>query len=224
MSESADQKKIVATIKDVISSKYGEPKRRKVRPPLDQLIQSVLWRYTGVKSGVRTFRKLHRAFVDWNEMRISTVSEIASAISTASWTYDCADHLRQILENLFQLRNVVNMDFLDDFTQPEATTFLRSLQGVTRDLADEVLLFNYGYNKLPLTENGTRMCYRMGLIEKNTPTLKNQRALMDIWDREYYIGFTLFLHDYAADVCRADKPRHSKCPLEKLCPRVGVEE
>ncbi len=215
---------LLAGIKDVIGRKYGEPKRRKVRPPLDQLIQSVLWRYTGVKSGIRSFRKLNRSFVDWNEMRISTISEIASAISTASWTYDCAEHLRQILESLFQLRNVVNMDFLDDFTQSEATTFLRSLQGVTRDLADEVLLFNYGHNRLPLTEHGARMCFRMGLIAKETPALKNQRALLNLWDKEYYIGFTFFLHDHAEAVCRRKKPRHSKCPVDKLCPKTGLDE
>ncbi len=223
MGNAAKRKKLIKKIKEKIADEYDEPKRRVVRPPLDQLVQSVLWRYTGVKSGVRAFRKFKNSFVDWNEMRVSTASEIASTISTAQWAYECAKHLHTILDNLFHLRNVVEMDFLDDFTQAQAVTFLRSLEGVNRDLTDEVLLFNYGANKFPLTKPGSRMCYRMGLIEKPSPTLKNQRALMEMWDQEYFIGFTLFLHDYGDPVCKAEKPKHHKCPVEELCPQIDVD-
>ncbi len=224
MKEKNKKRKMTGRINEVLAEKYGEPKRRKVRPPLDQLIQSVIWRYTGIKSGIRAFRKLNRTFVDWNEMRVSSITEISAAISNAAWAHDCAEHLRQILENLFRLRNVVNMDFLQDFSQSEAATFLRSLQGMTRDLADEVLLFNYGYGRFPLTEHGTRMCFRMGLIDKQSPTLKNQRALLDMWDPQYHIGFALFLHDHGADICREERPRCTKCPVEKVCPKIGLDQ
>ncbi len=224
VSSAKQRKELAERIREVIADKYDEPKRRKVRPPLDQLVQGVLWRYTVVKSGIRSFRSLKRHFVDWNELRVSTVVEIASAMSTAAWAYECAGHLKQIMQALFNLRNVVKMDFLDDFTQSEARTFLRSLQGVTRDLADEVLLFNYGTGKIPLSDHASRMCFRMGLIEKTTTILKNQRALAEVLDEDYHVGFTLFLHDHARDVCCEKKPKHANCPMQKLCPKVGVDD
>jgi len=219
-----NQKKFIKTVRKVLSDKYGEPKRRKERPPLDQLVQSLLWRYTLVKSGVRSFRSLKRHFVDWNEVRISTVAEISSAMSSAAWSRDCSVHLKEILQNLYHLRNVVKLDFLDDLTQPEATTFLRSLKGVSRDLADEVLLFNYGAKKIPLNADGARMCFRMGLFERDSASLKNQRVLADLLDEELHVGFTLFLHDHSRNICDSRRPKHKKCPMNDFCPREGLEE
>lgn len=222
MALSKKQKKVVSEIKKVAESRYGEPKQRKVRPPLDQLVQSVLWRYTSIRRGTRGLRELKRTFVDWNEVRVSTVKETAAAMSNAQWAEDASAHIKKIIDGVFELRNVTTLDFLEDMTQAQAKTFLRSVQGVTRDLADELLLFNFDAKKLPLDDDGTRMAYRMGFLEDAKGTKKNQRAFREIWGREYFVGVTMFMHDHARDVCCPENPQHDKCPLKNVCPRVGV--
>lgn len=218
------KKEMLAEIQKVVAKKYDKKDVGKKRPPLDQLLLSILWRYTRVKSGFRLCKKLRRYFVDWNEMRVSTVSEIASALSTADWSFECAAHMKKVLESLFHMRNVVALDFLEDFPQADAMTFLRSLDNVERDLADELMLFNFDANKLPLTDAGARMSFRMGLIEKESATLKNQRALMDLMDKEGYIVFTIFMHDHAEEICKENKPKHDKCPVDMLCQKNDVND
>jgi len=214
--------RIASEIASAAKARYGELKRRKVRPPLDQLIQSVLWRHTSVRRGTRALRELKRNFVDWNEVRVSSIGEISGVMSAAGWAKPSAERIRRILSSLFVARNVVSLDFLSELTAAQARAFLQSLQEVTRDLADEVLLFSLQADVLPLSQETAVMCYRLGLIRNERATLQNQRALMALWDRGLYPAVTLFFVDYARSVCRPDKPRHSACPVGALCPKVGI--
>jgi len=203
-------------------SRYGDLSRRKIRPPLDQLVLSTLWRYTSVRRGTRALRQLKRVFVDWNEVRISPAGEVAAAISTAAWAPLAAEHIKKILDSLLETRNVVSLEFLSEFTPAQARAFLQSLQGVSRDLADEVHLLSLRRAVLPLSDDAARMSYRLGLICSERPTLDNQRVLSHLWKPKLYPSVALFFNDFARDVCRRIDPLHETCPLKDLCPEARL--
>ena len=204
-------------------AKHGELKRRKVRPPLDQLVLSLLRRYTSTRRATRALSQLKRAFVDWNEVRISPVAEIASAMSGTEWASLSAERIIEFAQGLFDARNVVSLDFLEELTATQARVFLQGLPGVGRDLADDVLLFSLLVDILPLNEDTAKMCYRLGLVPTERPTLKNQKSLMELWPRELYASLALFLADYAKSACGPDGPRCEECLAKSACPKTGVE-
>lgn len=216
------KKEIAEEIAEYAIDKYGDPTRRKVRPPLDQLIQSALWRYTSVRRGTRALRQLKRTFVDWNEVRVSPPVEIASAMATTDWATTAAEHIKKILESLFDLRNVVSLGFLDELTTAQARTFLRSLQEVPRDLADEVLLFSIDAKTFPINIHTARMAYRLGLVKNPRATQTNQRSLMKLWDKDDYVAVDQLFVDNAREICSESEPRHKKCPVESICPKKGL--
>ena len=213
---------IARQIEAMAVGKYGELKRRKVRPPLDQLVQSILWRYASVRRGTKALRELKRGFVDWNEVRVSVVAEIAAAMSTAQWAVRAAEHTRAVLWSLLEARNAVSLEFLEELTLTQARAFLQGLVDVPRDVADEVLLFSLDANVLPLGDDAARMCYRLGLIRNERSTLQNQKDLMVLWDEDHFPAVALFFSDYAARTCRHDRPRHKDCPLDGACPKTGL--
>ena len=216
------RRKVASKLASIAKANYGELKRRKVRPSLDQLVQSILWHNASVRRGTRAFRELKRAFVDWNEVRVSPVAEVAGAISSARWAMLCAESIRRVLWNLFETRNVVSLDFLKDMSTAQARACLQELPGVSRDLADEILLFSLGADLLPTSEGAARMCYRLGLTASDRATLQNQKVLMEFWAPELYPATTLFFIDYANSACRENKPRHKDYPLNAVCPQKGT--
>jgi endonuclease-3 len=218
------RRQIAAGLAEAAVAKYGELKRRKIRPPLDQLVQGLLWRHTSVRRGTRALRELRRAFVDWNEVRVSSVDEIRGAMSSADWAAVSATRIRKLLWGLLEVRNEVSLEVLNELNTTQARAFLQGLPEVNRDLADEVLLFSLNANLLPVGNHTARMSYRLGLIENDRSTLKNQRALMTLWDQALFPAVTLFFNDYAGSVCRYEKPRHEDCPMDPVCPREGVYE
>jgi len=203
-------------------SRYGELKRRKIRPPLDQLFLSMLWRFSSTRRAARILKALQRQFVDWNEVRVSPVVEIASAMPISPWATACAERMIAALQSLFDLRNLVSLDFLSELTAPQAKALLQCLTAVGRDLADEVLLFSLQASVFPLSEDTARMCYRLGLIRSDRPILENQRNLMTLLDPDLYVPLALFFVDTARPICRPDGPRCKECPMKRNCPKEGL--
>ena len=216
------RRQVAGEIASAARAKYGELRRRKIRPPLDQLVQSILWRHTSVRRGTRALRELKRTFVDWNEVRVSPIAEIARAVSSADWSCACAEHVRSVLWGLFAASNVVSLELVGEYPTSQARAFLQGLPGVPRDVADEVLLFSCQADLLPVSDSAARMCYRLGLIESERATLQNQKALMSLWEPDMFPAVALFFADNSDAVCAADEPRHKDCPVCSVCPKIGL--
>jgi len=218
------RREVVRKVGSVARSRYGNLRRRKVRPALDQLVLSLLCRYTSPSRATRALRQLKRAFVDWNEVRVSSAAEVAVAVSTTDWAVVCAERAKEILTSIFKLCNEVALTCLAELTPPQARTFLQSLDGMERDLADEVLLFSCNVELLPVGESAARVCYRLGLIRSDRATMDSQKRLMSFWDPALYPNLALFFLSHAESVCKRDGPNCDSCSLRGVCPRTGVEE
>ena len=198
--------------------KYGELKARKVRPALDQLILGVLYRQTSVRRATRALRELNRAFVDWTELRVSSVEEIVSHLSSAVWAWDSARRTKAILNTLFEKTNELCLQFLhDEMTPAQMRSFLCQLPGVQRELANEVLMLSFGVPVFPCSEGIARMGYRLGLLETDRSTAKTQRLLTAILDPEHYAAVHLFLTDSAGKTCLPQEPRCQDCQMQQWC-------
>lgn len=216
------RREIAHKVASCARSKYGELKRRKVRPALDQLVLSLMCCYTSTRRATRALRQLQRAFVDWNEVRISPTLEVARAMASTEWADQSAERIRAVLQSLFEARNVVDLEFLSELTIPQARVFLQSLPGVGRDVADEVLLFSLAAEVLPLSAEAARVCHRMGLIPTDRATRANQKALMGYWEPDLYPALALYFGDEAKNTCREDKPRCSRCGAKSVCPKEAL--
>ncbi|MFW6456807.1 MAG: hypothetical protein ACOC0A_00795 [Planctomycetota bacterium] len=220
----SNQKEIADTIESVAMSHYGDPNRRKIRPPLDQLVESLLWRQTSIRRGTRALRQLKREFVDWNEVRVSHREEVANAMANTEWAMDSARRIQRILGKLFTLRHEMSLECLHDLTKAEGRAFLQSLPEVSSDLVDEVLLFTTGVKLFPVNDDIARMAYRLGLVPNPRVTKRNQKRLMDHWEPEVHVAIVQFFLDNASAICSEEDPAHDECPLNELCPREGMSE
>lgn len=212
------RKQQAALLLEQAIAKHGEMKNRKCRPPLDQLILSLLFHLTSVRRATRALNELKNAFVDWNEVRISHPSEVALAMSTADWAREAGEEIVCMLEELFDVHNLVSLDFLAELTDAQAKTCLRGLSMVDRVLTDEVRLMSLGVDVLPCPDATIRMCYRLGLLPDDRATVKNQRELEQLFEPEYYPTLYMFFCDVADKICLPDVPLCDECPMNETCP------
>jgi len=216
LSQSERTKQAQRLVKHAVD-RYGELRNRKSRPPLNQLILSIFYRLTSVRRATRALRELKRSFVDWNEVRVSHPAEVAAALSSAQWAYEGAEKVVWLLREVYDVHNRTNLDFLAELTTTQARSCLKSLPMVPALLADEVLLFSLNVPVLPLSGASARMCARLGLLENDRPTLKNQRGLASLFDKDYYAPLDFFFCDVAERICLPDEPRCQRCPLKRHC-------
>ena len=217
LSDDQRQRCVEALVQAAVK-KYGKLKTRKVRPALDQLVLSIFYRLTSVRRATRALRELKRSLVDWNELRVSSVEEVISHLSSAEWARVGARQIEEVVSRLFELRNEVSLEFLRDEMPPaQARRFLRELPGVDRELANEVLLLSLGVAVFPCSEQIARTCHRLGLLDSEQPLANNQRVLTKTFDPQYYAVLHRFLFDTASRYCLAESPLCSECVLREHC-------
>jgi endonuclease III len=215
------RKKVTAELVSQAVGKYGQLKNRKARPPLNQLVLSVFYHVTSVRRATRALNELKRAFVDWNEVRVSHPVEVASALSSSPWALEGAERLVWLLREIYDVHSSANLDFLNELTPTQARTCLKKLTSVRRDLADEVLLLSLRVPVLPISPAAARMCHRLGLLEDDRPTVKNQRALSRAFGEGYFAPLHLFFCDVAEKVCLPEEPLCDECPVCGFCTSHG---
>ncbi len=98
---------------------------------------------------------------------------------------------------------------------------LTALSGVGRKTANVILGNAFDIPGMVVDTHVTRLSNRMGLV-KTEDAVKIEFALMDLVDKK---DWTLLAHlfiSHGRAICMARSPQCAVCPVNKLCPKIGV--
>lgn len=98
---------------------------------------------------------------------------------------------------------------------------LLALPGVGRKTANLVLGLGFGIPAICVDTHVHRISNRLGLVKTTTPE-KTERALGEVLPRDLWIPINDLLVTFGQNRCHPISPRCTDCPLEDLCPRIGV--
>lgn len=106
---------------------------------------------------------------------------------------------------------------------PRDMDALVELPGIGRKTANVVLGTAYGIpSGIVVDTHVKRLAYRMGLSDQKDPD-RIERDLMQVVPKSQWIDFAHRMTEHGRKVCVARKPRCEVCPLERVCPKLGVE-
>ncbi len=105
---------------------------------------------------------------------------------------------------------------------PDDIEQLVLLPGIGRKTANVVLGTAYGTaSGVVVDTHVARITRRLGLTAEKTPE-KIERDLIGLFAKKEWIVLSHRLIQHGRRVCTARKPKCDECPLESLCPRIGV--
>lgn len=104
---------------------------------------------------------------------------------------------------------------------PQTLTELTSLRGVGRKTANVVLGNAFGIPGITVDTHVGRLARRMGLTQATRPE-QVERDLMACLPRSRWTMACHRLIFHGRQVCTARKPQCDSCPVQELCPQIGV--
>jgi endonuclease-3 len=109
---------------------------------------------------------------------------------------------------------------LYDGEVPQTMEELLKLPGVARKTANVVL--GHAFCKTEGIAVDTHVIRLVNLLKltKYENPVKIEKDLMLIVPKQYWINFSLLIQTLGRKVCKARKPNHEVCPLNKICPSV----
>jgi endonuclease-3 len=104
---------------------------------------------------------------------------------------------------------------------PSDLDALLTLPGVGRKTANLVVTVGFGKPGICVDTHVHRISNRLGFVRTATPE-QTEMALRRKLPHRYWIGYNDLLVAFGQNVCRPLSPHCSRCPVARLCPRVGV--
>jgi endonuclease III len=104
---------------------------------------------------------------------------------------------------------------------PATIDELLQLKGVGRKTANLVVTEAFGKPGICVDTHVHRISNRWGLVKTPTPE-KTETALRVILPRRYWIEYNSLLVAFGQTLCQPVSPFCSRCPVARLCPRIGV--
>ena len=123
--------------------------------------------------------------------------------------------------NLLGMANRVVQEYGGEI--PTDLDDLTSLPGVGRKTANVVLGTAFGIaSGIVVDTHVKRLAKRLGLTKATSPE-HVERDLIQLVPESGWVDFSHRLIQHGRRVCKAIRPLCNQCPLESICPRVGVK-
>ncbi len=107
---------------------------------------------------------------------------------------------------------------------PDKYEDLIELPGIGRKIATVVLATCFGkLEGITIDTHNIRLAHRLGL-SKHKDAKRIEQDLLPLVPKKYWDEYSLLMIYHGREICKAQTPFCSKCVLEKICPRVGVEK
>ncbi len=138
---------------------------------------------------------------------------IAKAIYPAGFFRTKAKQIRAISRILLVRHGARVPDTIDE---------LLELPGVGRKTANLTLTLGFGKPGICVDTHVHRIANRLGWVVTKAPD-DTEAALRAILPKRWWIPINETLVRHGQQVCKPISPRCSECPVERSCPKAGVE-
>ena len=201
---------------------YGAPPAPRRLPPLDELVLTILSQNTSDTNRDRAYADLRRTLPSWEDVADAPIPVIERAIRGGGLAPTKAPRIRTVLRAIRDRGIALDARALRRIRHDRLFELLVALPGVGPKTAACVLLFSLDRPYFPVDTHVHRVAIRLGLVPPKATAVRTQELLQAALapDDMYEAHMNLIRH--GRHVCVALRPMCSQCPLNILCPRVGV--
>jgi endonuclease-3 len=195
------------------------------RPLLEELVYAICREGSTPAEADAGYARLRKAFIDWNEVRVSTVQEVGEILRPLSTPGSRAKRIIGLLQEVFEATYTFDLGELAKKGLKDTARKLRYYKEGVNDYAVAwVVQRTLGGHAIPLDEPTLRVLTRLGAVDEVDPdSLEAVRGSIEhVVPKTRGAEFTDLMSVHARELCIEKDPRCLACPLKGECP-VGIE-
>lgn len=182
------------------------------RDPFKVLIATILSARTKDEVTIKASRKLFSAADNPQDMLKLGEEKISELIYPVGFYRNKAKNIVQICKELVEKYNGKVPDTMEE---------LLKLKGVGRKTANLVLILGYDKMGICVDTHVHRITNRWGYVKTKTPE-ETEMELRKKLPKKHWKEINELLVSFGQHICKPVKPQCNTCPVQKLCPRIGV--
>ncbi len=217
MMEDVDAKIRIAI--ETLEAQFGRQTRFSERPPMDQLIATILSQRTNYANERKAFDRMWERFGSWENIMEASLPALTEAIASSNYPEVKAPRIQQVLRLIKEERGDFDLNFLATMPVEDALVWLMKMPGVGHKTATFLLLFTFRKPVLPVDTHVHRVSQRLGIITKKINQAKAHTVLLSMLPREaeVLLNFHKLFFKHGQNICTWSQPHCSACALTKIC-------
>ena len=180
--------------------------------PFKVLIATILSARTKDEVTIKASRKLFSAADNPYDMIKLGEKKISELIYPVGFYRNKAKNIVQICKELIEKYGGKVPDTMEE---------LLKLKGVGRKTANLVLILGYDKMGICVDTHVHRITNRWGYVKTKTPE-ETEMELRKKLPKKHWKEINELLVSFGQHICKPVKPQCNTCPVQKLCPRIGV--
>ena len=169
------------------------------RTVLEQLLFACCLEDSHYDKAEEAFAKVQEAFFDWNEVRVSSVQELAEVMHMLPKPEEAGGRLRRALQSVFESTYSFDLEAMKKMNLGQAQQKLKKLDGVSEFAVGYLTQSSLGGHAVPVDQGALEALYVVGIIdeaEKKAGTVPGaERAI----PKNKGVEFGSLLHQLSAD-------------------------
>jgi endonuclease-3 len=191
------------------------------REILGHLIYAALLENASYEQADAAFAVLENYFIDWNEIRVSTASELADTFPMLPEPIAAGERIRNTLQGVFEKTYMFDIEELKKKNLGQAAEFLHSIPGSTHFMADFTFQVAFNGHVIPLDEASRRIFRLLHLTLVNKECTREdvpglERAIV----KKNGLEFATRLHFFAAGYYNDPESTELRTILQAIDPEV----
>ena len=196
---------------------YGEPAWRDRKPPVDELVSTILSQNTNDLNRDRAYLRLRERFPTWEAVRDAKPSQVVRAIRVAGIANQKGPRIQAALRAITDERGQIELEFLRKQAPEAVRAWLLQIKGVGPKTAAIVMQFALDMPAFPVDTHIHRVSGRIGLRPPTASREQAHQILAALFAPETYYAAHLNLIRHGREICKAGRPRCEQCSLTDLC-------
>ncbi|MDP6381493.1 MAG: hypothetical protein QF662_09130, partial [Phycisphaerae bacterium] len=209
----------------LLKKRYGAREFHKPIHPVEHAVAAILWEQATSEQVEAAMNRLRRAFVDWNEVRVSRPREIREVLGSLPRAASKAEQIPLILHEVFmQHHSMCWSEFLEKMGKRQMREFFEKIPGLRHYVAATIARDFAGAHAFPIDLDLHRVLVRLGILAPEISEPEAQAFMERAVKNAHTYELHALLKHLAETLCKSNRPKCSRCPLRAKCPSMVVEK
>ncbi|GIW96522.1 MAG: hypothetical protein KatS3mg110_4563 [Pirellulaceae bacterium] len=189
-----------------VLKKYYQPAVVLERPVLEHLLYACCLENSSFDAADEAFALLQQ-YVDWNEVRVTTVSELAEVMACLTDPVEAGRRLKRCLQSIFEAKYSFDLEYLKKMPLSKAQAELRQFQGVTTFGVQYVSQQALGGHCIPVNAGVYAALKALGVVNDKDIAAERVPALERAIPKSKGVEFASLLHQFGVDFAKGPSAR-----------------
>jgi endonuclease-3 len=202
----------------VLKKHYRPEQPQSNRSVLDHVLYACCLENSLHQDADDVFAKLLESYFDWNEIRVTTTRELASAMSGLRDSSDAAKRLKSTLQSVFEAHYSFDLDFFRKQNLGKAVKEFERLKGTTPFCIGYLTQNALSGHSIPVNDGALQALYVVGIVTEAEAKKRRTPGLERAIPKSKGVEFASLLHQLGADFKKSPFSTNIRAILMEIAP------